>query len=170
MVSPCDPLDRLRGLCVSDVMNRAVIAISHNATLCEAAQTLVSAGASGAPVVDEAGRCIGMLSSRDFLRQHAANCTLAASPGSASADDQARRAADYMASAVQSIDGRVPLLQAARIMCLEHIHRLVVLDERSAPVGVLTTLDIVAALLAAADEERQELTRNANGQRTEEKS
>ena len=163
MFPSCEGLDRLRGLRVSDVMSREVISIPHHATLCEAAGMLTSAGTSGAPVVDEAGRCIGMISSRDYLRQHAASCQLASAPGSACASDDMTPIRHFMAPAVQSIDSGASLMQAARVMCLEHIHRLVVLDERATPVGVLTTLDIVAALMAVADEERQALRRNANG-------
>ena len=165
MLSSCDPLDRLRGLRVADVMSRSVVAIPSHATLCNAAETLTGGGASGGPVVDESGRCIGMLSSRDYLRHYAAGCQAVAAPGSACASAETTYAADLMASAVQSIEAGASLLRAARIMCMQHVHRLVVLDERSAPVGVLTTLDIVSALLAVADEQRQELSRNANGRK-----
>ncbi|MBX3427159.1 MAG: CBS domain-containing protein [Pirellulales bacterium] len=159
----CDPMDRLRGLRVCDVMQRSVVSIPQSDTACEAAARLVAAGTSGAPVVDEAGRCVGMLSSRDYLSETARACRLQGAPGSAWAAEDFTPVRKMMSTAVQSIDAGASLMHAARVMCLEHIHRVVALDERGAPAGVLTTLDIVAAVLAAADEERQELSRDATG-------
>jgi CBS-domain-containing membrane protein len=40
-------------------------------------------------------------------------------------------------------------------MCDEHIHRLPVLDGSGRITGVITSLDIVAAMANAADEQRQ---------------
>jgi predicted transcriptional regulator len=37
-------------------------------------------------------------------------------------------------------------------MCAEHIHRLLVLDQQERPVGVVSTMDVVAALLNAVEE------------------
>lgn len=59
---------------------------------------------------------------------------------------------NHMTKAVQTVPPEASLLHAARMMCAEHIHRLLVLDAQAQPVGVLTSLDIVAALVAAIDE------------------
>ena len=37
-------------------------------------------------------------------------------------------------------------------MCQQHIHRLIVLDEQDHPVGILSSLDIVAAMVAVFEE------------------
>jgi CBS domain-containing protein len=39
------------------------------------------------------------------------------------------------------------ITRAARLMLEEHIHRVVVVDEEGAPVGVLTATDLLRALL-----------------------
>jgi CBS domain-containing protein len=57
-----------------------------------------------------------------------------------------------MATAVQAIPSEAPLSRAAEIKCADRIHRLVVLDDQSILTGILTTLDVVAALLSAIDE------------------
>jgi CBS domain-containing protein len=44
------------------------------------------------------------------------------------------------------------LLTAARIMCVKHVHRLPVLDSDNRPVGLLTAMDVVAAMVNAIDE------------------
>jgi CBS domain-containing protein len=120
-----------------------------------AAATLAQAAVSGAPVVDGDGRCIGVVTATDFLRF--AHCgTLAPNDGS-EWDDTAYEGDSVLhhMSAVQSVAADTPLVKAAEIMCAQHIHRLVVLDDRAAPAGIVSTLDIMAALAAATDESRQ---------------
>ena len=38
-------------------------------------------------------------------------------------------------------------------MLAEHIHHLIVLDERAVPIGVVSTLDVISALIAICDEQ-----------------
>jgi CBS domain-containing protein len=57
-----------------------------------------------------------------------------------------------MSPAVQEIAPDASLLSAARVMCAMHIHRLPVLGAGGAPVGILTSLDIVSALANAMEE------------------
>ena len=161
-----EPLDRLRALRVRDVMNSRVVTVPSSATMCDAAETLTAAGASGAPVVDEAGRCTGVISALDFLKREAEVCRVRLSTSGvtcgASASDEEASVRDYMSTAVQTISSDETLVAAARIMCAQHIHRLIVLDERSAPTGVLTTLDVTSALVTAIDEQRLAMSRKEN--------
>ncbi len=55
-------------LTASDVMKGPVTAVRQDMTLREAARRLRHDQISGAPVVDEEGRCVGVLSASDFLR------------------------------------------------------------------------------------------------------
>jgi CBS-domain-containing membrane protein len=59
-----------------------------------------------------------------------------------------------MSHAVQSIAAHRSLLAAARMMCDGHLHRLVVLDAAGRPEGMISTMDVVAALLNTVDEAR----------------
>ena len=152
-------IDRLRTLKVSDVMSRGVIPISANQTMGEAAKTFAENEIASAPVVDEVGRCIGMLSAADFMkrdrpqsgdtephkltRDHANDCPSIESP-----TDMVNC---YMTDAVQAVSADESLLQAARMMSAAHIHHLPVLDG-SRPVGVVSTMDIIAALINAVEE------------------
>jgi CBS-domain-containing membrane protein len=61
-----------------DVMSRDIVAIPQVAPLRDAAALLRRARVTGAPVVDEQGRCVGVLSAVDFLR-----CLEADGPGPA---------------------------------------------------------------------------------------
>src|SRR5262245_42031347 len=62
-------LDRLDSLRVADVMSRDVVVIHYHQTMTEAARVLTDHQISGAPVIDEQGRCIGILSATDFVAQ-----------------------------------------------------------------------------------------------------
>ena len=51
-----------------DLMQKDVVAIDGNASLLDAHRLFVEEEISGAPVIDEIGRVIGVLSARDLLR------------------------------------------------------------------------------------------------------
>ncbi len=57
-----------------------------------------------------------------------------------------------MSVGVRSVQPENTLLNAARIMCEKHVHRLPVLDLEGKPVGLITSMDVVAALVNAIDE------------------
>jgi predicted transcriptional regulator len=135
---------RLLSLRVGDVMNRRVVQISKEQTLQEAARTYCDKEISGAPVVDGDQRCVGILSANDFVR-----CFAARKPAS---DEAGSLVGRHMTQSVRSITADEPLLAAARQMCDEHIHRLPVLDAEGRVAGMLTSLDIVAALVQAVEE------------------
>lgn len=152
-------LDRLRMLKVRDLMSRTVIEVSANQTMGEAAKAFAQSDVSSAPVVDEQGRCVGMLSAADFMPR---DCPEDSDMGR---HEMTKRGPDdgfaietpsdmvsrYMSGAVQSVGADESLMQAARVMCAEHIHHLPVL-EGDRPVAVVSTMDIVAALVNAVDE------------------
>ncbi len=154
--------NRLSHLRVADAMTRNVVTVSANSTMAEAADKLCHHQVTGAPVIDEHGYCVGVLSGSDFIRLKAEEIegsdlrhvlSTHHPEGLYSIDemghDLVRR---RMSSAVQTINENTPLLTAARCLCNEHIHRLVVVDKQARPVGVLTSLDLVATLLAIAEE------------------
>jgi CBS-domain-containing membrane protein len=146
-------------------MTSDVVTVSYSQTMSEAAATLRQRDVAWAPVVDEMGRCIGVLSATDFLKrdQEAAD-RRALDSGATQVTDSSEdrpycisvegeeRVSAYMSQSVQSVKAEVAVLMAARIMCTEHIHRLLVLDHEERPVGVVSTMDVVAALLNAIEE------------------
>ncbi len=152
-------IDRLRTLKVSDVMSRDVIPISANQTMSDAAKTFAEHDIASAPVVDEMGRCVGMLSAADFMKRdcphcsdtepHKLSCDVA--NDCLSIDLPTDMVNCYMTDAIQTVAADESLLQAARMMSADHIHHLPVLA-RLRPVGVVSTMDVVAALINAVDE------------------
>jgi CBS domain-containing protein len=147
-------------------MSENVVSVTANSTMSEAADVLSERHLSGAPVVNEMGHCVGVLSGTDYIHDkaselyegpHARHVLVQQKPGDVFEveeimHDLVRR---HMTTAVQTVDQDRSLLGAARCMCNEHIHRLIVLDENETPVGVLSSLDVVAAMVGAFDEQRQ---------------
>jgi CBS domain-containing protein len=54
-------------LTAADLMSTHVMTIPHQMSLRDAARLLSRSNISGAPVVDAEGRCLGVLSSSDFV-------------------------------------------------------------------------------------------------------
>ncbi len=158
---------QLQQIHVADIMSREVIAISANADMAEAARLLYEHSISGAPVIDERGKCVGVLSLSDFARRDQSvslgkNLPPLADEFVLQRDvvsgtvhiehDTEGYVRQHMSCAVQSIRSEQTLIDAARYMHQEQVHRLIVLDEASCPVGVVSTLDILAAFVDLAEE------------------
>ena len=47
---------------------------------------------------------------------------------------------------------KAPLVEVARVMCDGHWHRVPVVDDGGALCGIISTMDVLAALVNAADE------------------
>ncbi len=139
-------VDRLLTLKVKDAMTRHVVCVSRDQLLSEAADLFVAKGISGAPVIDSEGRCVGILSAIDYVkREHVLR-------GTGAEEVAGNRVYQEMSAGVRWVQPENTLLNAARIMCEKHVHRLPVLDQQRKPVGLITSMDIVAALVNAIDE------------------
>lgn len=149
-------IERLLTLRVSDVMSRKVFTVSASKTMSDAAAILAQHFVSGVPVVGDRGQCVGILSATDFVRCVADTAKETRPPtksnGHACPVPATDLVASHMSALVQSVAANDPLTVAARTMCHNHIHRLIALDEQGRPAGVLTSLDIVAALINAVEE------------------
>ena len=152
-----DAVDRLMSLTVHDLMTSTTVYLEADETMESAAGKLAEHDITGAPVVDESGQCVGVLSTTDFTRQqsHATGNVATSDTGSLS-DPQSDGGCvrDHMTSPIQTVEADAPIVSAARLMCQAHIHRVIVVDERRSPVGVTSSLDLVAALVNAIDESR----------------
>jgi CBS domain-containing protein len=139
-------------------MSRELTVVPQDMTLPAAAHVLSRAGVSGAPVVDEKGRCVGVLSTTDFVhfvgdtkshpRQAAIPgcervCEWQLINGSVLPPDAVRL---HMTADPVTADGQTPVSDLARRMLDAHIHRIVVVDEQIRPIGVVSSTDILAAV------------------------
>lgn len=154
-------IERLLTLRVCDVMSRNVVSVEASKNMAQAATILTQHFISGAPVIGAQGQCVGILSATDFVRcvaeTNGTQCDTESKNGTTGnrhtcPAPSTDAVASHMSALVQTVDANHPLIQAARSMCQYHIHRLVVLDGQGHPAGVLTALDIVAALINAVEE------------------
>ncbi len=150
------PLD----LTAADVMSRDLLVIPRHLSLRAAAHMLSKSHVSGAPVTDEAGRCIGVLSRTDLIRWmgrgdrpaprvDAAACVCSDWQMLALEEVPEDEVGQYMTTDLVAADENTRLGQLARWMLDAHIHRVVILDGRRRPVGMVTTSDILAAVAQA---------------------
>jgi predicted transcriptional regulator len=116
------------------------------------------------PVVDSRGHCVGIISVTDLLgmtRDLSDELNSLAESGGLDherlvqklehAEVLTDQVQDWMTSNVVSLRADSTLQQAARLMLKNRVHRLVVLDEQKIVVGVVSTMDLLAAY---ADEPR----------------
>jgi predicted transcriptional regulator len=155
MVSMLQPLLSRKAV---DLMSRSVVLVPREMSLRGAAHLLSRAGVSGAPVVDDRGCCIGVLSTTDFL--HYTEEDEAPNRGKSESvyswqivDGQAARQAcveDYMNRNPVTVTASASVGDIARMMLDAHIHRVIVVDEMKHPVGVVSSTDILAAVAQAS--------------------
>ena len=154
--------DRILSLRTGDVMTGDPVTVNASASMAEVSHLFAASRLHSAPVVDDAGRCVGIITASDFVQRADAYCESDQQPNAVVHGEKGilvePRSFDYvsdcMTGCVQTISPTTPLIQAAKIMTGAHLHVLPVIDDHR-PVGVLSNLDVVAALVNAFDEARQ---------------
>lgn len=168
-------MNRLASLRAEHVMTPKLVILRASDPIPEAISTLKDHHISGAPVVDENGKLVGLLSISDIVEGetkseesrlgravHRVDSTVwklfdRAQPREQPADT--RTVGDCMTTGITSVEKSTPIVEVARTMCSGHWHRVPVVDENGALCGMITTLDILAALVNAADESDQKAKR-----------
>lgn len=123
-----------RDASVSEVMTRDVVCIERDAPLRDAARLLSTACVSGLPVVDEHGRAVGVVSQSDIVDAVAHG-----------ADITERTVRDAMMHAPIVVKESDTIADAARLLLIEGIHRLPVVNADRYVVGIVSTLDLLRA-------------------------
>jgi CBS-domain-containing membrane protein len=154
----------LLALTAADVMSRDVLAIPRQMSLRAAAHQLVQAHVSGAPVVDEGGRCVGVLSTTDLARwlDGGQAARPAGTPRCFCSDWQVidpeglppDPVSRYMTADPVTATTDTPVGVLARRMLDAHVHRVIVVNPAGRPVGVVSGTDFLAAV-AREDEARK---------------
>lgn len=165
------PLARARA---RDLMHRDLAMLTVDEPIRSALETLEEAGINGAPVVDEAGRLVGVFSRSDAARpDHVRGGRLDEQPGSrdyvdldperddydleeelSAKDDYSPEVlgrelvGDWMTRGAISVAPDTSLAELCRALVEHRIHRVFVC-EGGRPVGVVSTLDVVAAVADA---------------------
>jgi CBS domain-containing protein len=142
---------------VGDLMNPNVVCVRPDMTVREAEQLLGERRVTGAPVVDEAGQPIGVISQHDLI-VHQAERTTAGESGRFYTDvDDYRdiagqpidlsttRISELMTQDVVSVERDASVAEAARLMRSRRIHRLLVTNQ-GLLVGIVSSLDLLEAV------------------------
>lgn len=160
---------RLGSLTAQDIMTRDVITLLDSASVDIAITQLRENHITGAPVVDGVGRLVGVLSLRDLMNvargkqrkrdpiplAHGRDQTtwdLFAQATPLDSKLRAQTVSERMTQTVTSVTTDAPLVEVARAMCNGHWHRVPVVDEHNTLCGIIATMDILAAIVNAADE------------------
>lgn len=142
-------------LTANDLMSREVEAVPRAMSLRAAAHLLSQARISGAPVVDAEGKCVGVLSATDFVHwAEDQEYVTAASPGCVHSAWQSldydtlptEEVGAYMTADPIVVPPHTKVSDLAQMMIDAHIHRIIVVDQRQRPVGIVSATDIVAAV------------------------
>jgi CBS domain-containing protein len=142
-------------------MTTDVVTVRPSTSLHELAQLLTARGISGAPVVDEVGAIVGVVSEADLLARQFGGSRSRPAPlewvfgNHVHEAERRRRAATTVADAMTSppitIEADRPLREAAALMVNHQVNRLPV-TERGDLVGIVTRADFVRAYLHRDDE------------------
>jgi CBS domain-containing protein len=118
------------------------VSIRGDATFAEALALLTDRGFSAAPVIDDAGRPLGVLSRADILVHEREQ--LAARPGAAA--QAAARVRDLMTPVVFSVAPETAAQKVIHEMLSLKVHRLFVVDGDGVLVGVISAEDVLRHL------------------------
>ena len=150
----------LESIQVRDVMNLVQFTVSPTQKLDSVANLFQKHNIHSAPVVDVHYKCVGIITGHDLIRYQSELSDLDSRNQGISLE-ATRRQPDgsieiiphtfdevqrHMTVAVQTIDPAESIQQAAKVMCEQHIHHLVVLDVAGRPSGILSSLDILSKL------------------------
>lgn len=121
---------------VSEIMSTHVITFTAQTSIEEATRVMLDRQISGAPVVDDNNKPIGIVSKTDLLEAWHEHVK---SPQGAEPTVVGNIMVPYLLAAQHSS----PIALAAALMAYEGVHRLLVLNEQSAMVGIVTSVDIL---------------------------
>lgn len=142
---------------VKNIMKRDVITIPHTATYYEAAKILHDHNISGAPIVDENNKLIGMITEKDlfkvlypFYKSYYENPELYAD-----AEDRENKASEikddsiekFFSHDINTVTPETLIMKAGALLIAKGIHRMPVVDEDGKIAGIISRGDIFREVL-----------------------
>jgi CBS domain-containing protein len=148
----------------ADLMVPGPVSIEADATVAEAVDLLIGKGFSAAPVIDESGRAVGVLSRSDLLihgrerrggavPDYYTRADLAGdtpeTPACRPVRDEGVRVCDLMTPVVFTVAPDAPVRRVVGDMLALKVHRLFVSDREGVLIGVISALDVLQHLRPA---------------------
>ncbi len=165
MTTTQTPAERWALVTAGDIMRTDVVVLSYAAPLSDIERTLSENRISGAPVVDEAGHIVGIVSLKDLVDRYAQDPDARPRRGPgfyhlsteelgegdfrsfeipAESEDTAQ---DVMSAEVFSVPTTAGLREISKAMAEHRIHRVLVEDQQRY-VGLISTMEIIDSLCA----------------------
>lgn len=115
---------------VNEIMNTELFGVRPEDPVQEALGYILALGISGAPVIDPWGRPVGMVSLRDLVKEQGGS-----------------QVKDRMVTPPSILEQEDTIDQAARYLGERLLHRAPVVNKQGIAVGIVSTLDLVQALV-----------------------
>jgi CBS domain-containing protein len=165
MMLEIEPRLALQAESAAELMTANPVSVREDATLKEALALLIDKGFSAAPVIDQAGRPVGVLSRSDILiHERESPHYLKQAPEFFHKEDlitsegeplgkgfqveqvDRTRVREMMTPAIFSVAPDTPAAQVVRELLTLNVHRLFVVDDNGVLVGVISTFDVLRHL------------------------
>ena len=142
------PLMTLRAETAADLMVENPVSVREDASVHDAIVLFTKKGISAAPVIDAAGRPVGVYSRSDVIVH---DRTKLEWPPTKSAetphvDEDTMRVRELMTPAVFSVSPTTPVARVIRDILGLNVHRLFVVDDSGFLIGVISATDIIRHL------------------------
>lgn len=140
---------------ISEVMQKRVIEIKKGTTLKGAIEILVKNKISGAPVIDEEKKLIGIISEKDLFRslypdyeEYYINLDLRTS--SEKLEDRITDVSEFkveniMTPEVITVTPDTPIMKVGAIMLVQKVHRIVIVENNKV-VGIVSRRDVYSKM------------------------
>jgi CBS domain-containing protein len=143
-----------------DVMVSPVITVGENASVRDVARLLLAKRISAVPVVDAAGKLVGIVSEADLLHrseigtQRPTSWWLSMISGERALADEyimanARSVKDVMTTDVQTAKPDTPLYEIADMFEEKHVKRIPIVNDASDLVGIVSRANVIQAVASA---------------------
>ncbi|MFE6691792.1 CBS domain-containing protein [Streptomyces sp. NPDC057743] len=154
---------------IGELMTRKVVSVRIDTPFKEIAQTLADNAVSAVPVLDSLGRPAGVVSEADLLRKAADRTDLSGRTPlpHLEAWERARAegctAGELMSAPAVCAHPEWTVVEAARLMEVQQLKRLPVVDETDALLGIVSRADLLRVFLRKDRAIREEITREVIG-------
>jgi CBS-domain-containing membrane protein len=148
VAKPVAPRLTLEAVTAANLMTDNPVSLDSAATVSEAKALLSDRGISAAPVIDNCGHPVGVVSKADVLIHDRELTRMWSGPESRPGVIDPTRVDEIMTPAVFSVTADTPSARVVEEMVTLNVHQLFVVDRHGTLVGSITALDVLRRLHA----------------------